>query len=81
MQITYEDGGPSYHTNDYFPHLHFQASAALADENYDLMIDWGTAYQALEDVPTEAESIDGLVNKGAVSDIDELELGSSGRKY
>jgi hypothetical protein len=51
MQITYEDGGPSYYVNNYFPHFHYQASAALADEDYDLLVEyWGTRDTDLEDL-------------------------------
>ena len=70
MQVTYEDGGPSYYVNDYFPHFHFQSAAVLADENYDLLVDyWGTRDTTLEDLDTESEEIETLVEGGAVEDI------------
>jgi hypothetical protein len=75
MQITYEDGGPSYYVNDYFPHFHYQASAALADENYDLLVEyWGTRDMSLPDLETESEDIDTLIGDGAVNNISELKL-------
>jgi len=74
MQITYEDGGASYYVNDYFPHLHFQAGAALADESYDYLIDWGVEYQCLSDVEFESDSLDKIVNGGAVEDTSYLDL-------
>ena len=74
MQITYEDGGPSYHVNEYFPHLHFQAAAVLADEDYDLLIDWGTRDTYLDDLEGESEAIDALTREGGISSIEELGL-------
>lgn len=78
MQITYQDGGPSYLVNDYFPHLHFQTAAALADENYDHLIEyWGTRETELTDLDTDSENIDSLVSEGAVDNIRELDLDQS----
>ena len=75
MQITYEDGGPSYHVNEYFPHLHFQAGAVLADENYDLLTEyWGSRNTTLEDLEVESESIQMLIEEGAVDNIEEFRL-------
>jgi hypothetical protein len=74
MQITYEDGGPSYYVNDYFPHFHYQASAALADEDYDLLIEyWGTRDTGLEDLETESQTLEKL-REGAAENISELGL-------
>ena len=73
MQITYEDGGPSYHTNDYFPHLHFQAAAALADQDYDLLIDWGIYYKNLKEINI-SEAVEFLSREGAADDIRNLNL-------
>ena len=76
MQITYEDGGPSYYVNDYFPHFHYQASAALADENYDLLIEyWGTD-ESRELTELEAELVipEDSGEGGAAGDIPEFEL-------
>jgi hypothetical protein len=51
MQITYRDGGPSYLVNDYFPHFHYQIGAALADDDYDLLIKyWGAENVRLDDL-------------------------------
>jgi hypothetical protein len=73
MQITYEDGGPSYYVNDYFPHFHYQASAALADEDYDLLIEyWGTRDTGLEDLETRSEHIDTLIEEGAADNVSKL---------
>lgn len=73
MQITYEDGGPSYYVNEYFPHFHYQASAALADENYDLLVEyWGTRDTSLEDLKTESENIDTLIEEGAADNVSKL---------
>jgi len=59
MQITYEDGGPSYHVNDYFPHFHYQAGAVLAGEDYDLLTEyWGTRDTQLEDLETESDAVE-----------------------
>lgn len=75
MQISYEDGGPSYFVNDYFPHFHYQASAVLADEDYDLLIEyWGTRKTNLEDLETESQALEKLEDEGAVKNISELEL-------
>jgi len=66
MQISYEDGGPSYFINDYFPHFHYQASAVLADEDYDLLIEyWGTRDTDLGDLETESNAIKELSLEGA----------------
>lgn len=73
MQITYEDGGPSYYVNDYFPHFHYQASAALADEDYDLLLEyWGTRDTGLEDLETGSEDIDTLIEEGAADNVSKL---------
>ena len=66
MQLTYEDGGPSYYVNGYFPHLHYQTAAALANENYDLLIEyWGTRQTSLTDLETESEAVKELSREGA----------------
>ena len=71
MQITYEDGGPSYHVNEYFPHFHYQAGAALADENYDLLQEyWGSnEIDSLKDLNCSSELMDELVEEGAVESL------------
>ena len=69
MQITYEDGGASYHVNDYFPHLHFQAAAVLADQDYDSLVDWGSRYESLDDFGNESAAIDRLIDEGAVEEL------------
>lgn len=75
MQITYEDGGPSYYVNDYFPHFHYQASAALADEDYDLLVEyWGTRDRSLADLETESGAVEILAEEGTAGNISELEL-------
>jgi hypothetical protein len=75
MQITYRNGGPQYDTVDYFPHFHFQAAAALADENYDLLQEyWGRRDTTLEDLRTESDVINMLLERGAVDDISNLDL-------
>jgi hypothetical protein len=75
MQITYQNGGPSYYLNDYFPHYHYQASAALADEDYDLLIEyWGTRDTDLEDLETESQALEKLREDGAAENISELGL-------
>jgi hypothetical protein len=75
MQITYEDGGPSYHVNEYFPHFHYQAGAALADENYDLLVEyWGTDETRLADLETESRAVEKLDKEGAFDDISNLVL-------
>ena len=75
MQITYEDGGPSYYVNDYFPHFHYQTGAALADHDYDLLTEyWGTENVYLEDLEVESDAIDKLAEEGAAGNISELEL-------
>jgi len=75
MQVTYQDGGPSYYVNDYFPHLHYQTAAALADENYDLLLDyWGTRDTSLEDLEIESEAVNTLIEDGAVDSISKLDL-------
>jgi len=75
MQITYEDGGPNYHVNEYFPHFHYQAGAVLADEDYDLLTEyWETRDIRLEDLDTESEAIDTLIEEGAVDSISKLDL-------
>ena len=74
MQITYEHGGASYHINDYFPHLHFQAGAALADQDYDHLIDWSTENIPLQEFDVEAEVIELLSREGASDDTRELNL-------
>lgn len=66
MQITYEDGGPSYCVNDYFPHFHYQSAAALADQDYDLLVDyWGTRDTTLEDLETVSAAVKELSREGA----------------
>ena len=66
IPITYQNGAPSDHVNDYFPHLHYQASAVLADEDYDLLIEyWGTRDTDLGDLETESNAIKELSIKGA----------------
>jgi predicted lipid-binding transport protein (Tim44 family) len=71
MQITYDDGGPSYHVNEYFPHFHYQAGAALADENYDLLQEyWGSnEIDSLKDLNCSSELMDELVEEGAVESL------------
>jgi len=70
MQITYEDGGPSYHVNDYFPHFHYQAAAALAEEDYELVVEyWGNPeIDELAGLDTESELVEELARNGAVED-------------
>lgn len=75
MQITYRDGGPSYYVNDYFPHLHFQAAATLADENYDYLVEWSTEDKGLKDLKSESEAVELLSWEGAVDDVEDLNLG------
>jgi hypothetical protein len=76
MQITYEDGGPSYHVNEYFPHFHYQAGAALADENYDLLQEyWGEENISLSDLQVESYAVDTLEEQGAVDNITEINIG------
>jgi len=66
MQITYEDGGPSYCVNDYFPHFHYQTAATLADQDYDLLVKyWGTRDTILEDLETVSNAIKQLSKEGA----------------
>jgi hypothetical protein len=72
MQITYRDGGPSYYVNDYFPHLHFQAAATLADENYDHLVEWATEDQGLKELKTESEAVELLSQEGAADSISDL---------
>jgi hypothetical protein len=74
MQITYRNGGPQYDTVDYFPHFHFQAAAALADENYDLLQEyWGSnEADSLDDLETGSELIDELAEDGAVESLCEF---------
>lgn len=75
MQITYKDGGPSYYVNDYFPHFHYQTGAALADHDYDLLIEYrGSQNVNLEDLEAESDAIDTLIEEGAVDDISKLDL-------
>jgi len=75
MQISYEDGGPSYFVKDYFPHFHYQASAVLADQDYDLLIEyWGTRDTGLEDLETESQAFEKLRQAGAADKISELGL-------
>jgi len=75
MQITYRDGGPSYHVNDYFPHLHFQAAAALANSNYDHLVEWSGENHGLEEFKTESEAVEHLSQRGAAYNIGDLNLG------
>lgn len=74
MHITYRDGGPSYYVNDYFPHLHFQAAAALTNENYDHLIEWSTEEEGLKELKTESEAVELLSQEGAADDIEDLGL-------
>jgi hypothetical protein len=75
MQISYEDGGPSYFVNDYFPHFHYQASAVLADEDYDLLTAyWGSRDASLGDLEVKSGPIDTLVEEGTVDDISKLDM-------
>jgi hypothetical protein len=75
MQITYRNGGPQYDTVDYFPHFHFQAAAALADENYDLLQEyWGEENILLSDLQVESYAVDTLEEQGAVDNISEVDL-------
>lgn len=74
MQITYENGGPSYHVNEYFPHLHYQAAATLANQNYDDLIRWGVEYHCLAGVEFGSDSLEELINSGAVEDVSYLDL-------
>ena len=75
MQITYQNGGPSYYLNDYFPHLHYQTAATLADQDYDLLVDyWGTRDTDLEDLETESQALEKLREDGAAKNISELGL-------
>jgi hypothetical protein len=80
MQITYKEGGASYYVNDYFPHLHYQASATLADQDYDELINWSNEEQTwLEDLEVESEPIQELVDEGAADGIEKLSLLSGGK--
>jgi hypothetical protein len=74
MQITYRDGGPQYDTVDYFPHFHFQAAAALADENYDLLQEyWGSSEpDSLDHLETDSDLVAELTKDGAVDSVYEL---------
>lgn len=75
VQITYEDGGPNYYVNDYFPHFHYQAGAVLADESYDLLTEyWGTRDTSLDDLDFDSGPVDTLVEEGAVDNIYKLDL-------
>ena len=75
MQISYQNGGPSYYLNEYFPHFHYHVSAALADEDYDLLIEyWGTRDTDLEDLETESQALEKLREDGAAKNISELGL-------
>lgn len=74
MQVTYRDGGPSYYVNDYFPHLHYQAAAALADQNYDHLIKWGNEYDSLQEADPRSKSLNKLAKTGAISDIGDLDI-------
>lgn len=66
MQITYENGGPSYFVNEYFPHLHYPTAATLAHGNYDILIEyWGTRDTKLADLEAESNAIKGLSREGA----------------
>jgi len=66
MKVTYQDGGPSYYVNDYFPHLHYQTAATLADQDYDLLVDyWGTRDTTLEDLETVSAAVKELSREGA----------------
>lgn len=66
MQLTYEDGGPSYYVNDYFPHFHYQTAATLADQDYDLLVEyWGTRNTTLEDLEVKSNAIKELSIEGA----------------
>jgi hypothetical protein len=61
--------------NDYFPHLHYQTAATLADQDYDLLVEyWGTRNTTLEDLETGSKQIETLVEGGAVDNISELNL-------
>ncbi|KAB7514609.1 hypothetical protein DM867_05680 [Halosegnis rubeus] len=61
--------------NDYFPHLHYQTAATLADQDYDLLVDyWGTQDTSLKDLQNESKQIETLVEGGAVDNIRELNL-------
>ena len=76
MQISYQNGGPSYYLNEYFPHFHYQASAVVADENYDLLIEyWGTRDTNLEDLETESQALEKLKKDGAAKNISDLNIG------
>jgi len=56
-------------------HFHYQAGAVLAHEDYDLLTEyWGTRDIRLEDLDTESEAIDTLIEEGAVDSISKLDL-------
>jgi hypothetical protein len=75
MQITYRDGGPSYYVNDYFPHFHYQTAAALADHDYDNLLDyWGEETIRLDGLEVESDAVDTLAEEGAFDDISKLYL-------
>jgi len=61
---------------DYFPHFHFQAAAALANENYDLLQEyWGSEEPVeLTELLYESHAVEKLENRGAVETISDLEL-------
>ncbi|TQQ82999.1 hypothetical protein EGH24_06080 [Halonotius terrestris] len=74
MQITYENGGPSYQVNEYFPHLHYKAAATLANQNYDQLIKWGNEYDSLQEADPSSEPLEKLAARGANSDIGDLDI-------
>ena len=75
MQITYRDGGPSYYVNDYFPHFHYQTGAALADHNYNSLVEyWGTEETSLADLEVESDAVEALAEEGAVENISKLDM-------
>jgi hypothetical protein len=74
MQITYENGGPSYHTNEYFPHLHYQAAATLANQNYDQLIKWRAEYDTLQDIDPSSKPLEKLAKEGAVDEISNFDF-------
>ena len=74
MQLTYEDGGPSYYVNRYFPHLHYQTAATLADLNYDYLVEWSSENAGLEEFKNESEAVQHLSQRGAAYDIGDLDI-------
>jgi len=72
LQVTYRDGGPSYYINDYFPHLHYQAAATLADQDYDELINWSNKNYYFREVDISSEPFEKLKREGAVENVNDL---------